>query len=450
MCTSYAQGHPYEGDPRRLPHRPQARPFHGVPHRRGERAARRATAPATVWSRSGTASRSSPLCGPPGRASPGSTTCTGTCGTWSSNRSWPRPASSSSTGSPRRCTAAPRSSPCRSRRAASSIDYLGLRPAQITVVPPGHRRALHPGGGPGARCPLVVAVGRLMPSKRFDELVRIAAETRRRRSRSPAGHRRRRLRAPGPRGPGGRPGCGLVGAHRRQGVRRRAAVAVPTGVGGGQHVDRRGMGHDPRPRRPRAAPRRSPPTSPGTATRSPPESSGLLAADSRGLVRGPHGHVVGPRAAQRALARALWPARRHAHLAGERPWTPSPPGPRRHPPPAQEIADDRHLPSCWSTASPPRRPARGATTAGSTFSPTAAATPWPSISWVTGPPHGPPTPPPTTASRRTCSSGCPTSRSTPSASRLGARTLLDLAGEHPERFHSLVVAGVGANLFRDR
>ncbi|MCD9623001.1 alpha/beta fold hydrolase [Rhabdothermincola salaria] len=32
---------------------------------------------------------------------------------------------------------------------------------------------------------------------------------------------------------------------------------------------------------------------------------------------------------------------------------------------------------------------------------------------------------------------------------LGARTLLLLASAHPERFHSLVVAGVGANLFRD-
>jgi pimeloyl-ACP methyl ester carboxylesterase len=30
---------------------------------------------------------------------------------------------------------------------------------------------------------------------------------------------------------------------------------------------------------------------------------------------------------------------------------------------------------------------------------------------------------------------------------LGARTLLVCAGAHPERFHSLVVAGVGANLF---
>jgi pimeloyl-ACP methyl ester carboxylesterase len=32
---------------------------------------------------------------------------------------------------------------------------------------------------------------------------------------------------------------------------------------------------------------------------------------------------------------------------------------------------------------------------------------------------------------------------------LGARVLLDLASRHPERFHRLVVAGVGANLFRD-
>jgi pimeloyl-ACP methyl ester carboxylesterase len=31
---------------------------------------------------------------------------------------------------------------------------------------------------------------------------------------------------------------------------------------------------------------------------------------------------------------------------------------------------------------------------------------------------------------------------------LGARTLLVIASRHPERFHSLVVAGVGANLFR--
>jgi pimeloyl-ACP methyl ester carboxylesterase len=31
---------------------------------------------------------------------------------------------------------------------------------------------------------------------------------------------------------------------------------------------------------------------------------------------------------------------------------------------------------------------------------------------------------------------------------LGARTLLTVASAHPERFHSLVVAGVGANLFR--
>jgi pimeloyl-ACP methyl ester carboxylesterase len=31
---------------------------------------------------------------------------------------------------------------------------------------------------------------------------------------------------------------------------------------------------------------------------------------------------------------------------------------------------------------------------------------------------------------------------------LGARTLLTIASAHPERFHSLIVAGVGANLFR--
>jgi pimeloyl-ACP methyl ester carboxylesterase len=32
---------------------------------------------------------------------------------------------------------------------------------------------------------------------------------------------------------------------------------------------------------------------------------------------------------------------------------------------------------------------------------------------------------------------------------LGARTLLILAAQHPERFHSLIVSGVGQNLFRE-
>jgi glycosyltransferase involved in cell wall biosynthesis len=57
------------------------------------------------------------------------------------------------------------------------IDYLGLRPAQISVVPPGIDERFTPGEAKSPT-PLVVAVGRLMPSKRFDELVRAIAEVR--------------------------------------------------------------------------------------------------------------------------------------------------------------------------------------------------------------------------------------------------------------------------------
>jgi glycosyltransferase involved in cell wall biosynthesis len=57
------------------------------------------------------------------------------------------------------------------------IDYLGLRPAQISVVPPGIDERFTP-AGPKSPTPLVVAVGRLMPSKRFDHLVRIAVQVR--------------------------------------------------------------------------------------------------------------------------------------------------------------------------------------------------------------------------------------------------------------------------------
>jgi glycosyltransferase involved in cell wall biosynthesis len=57
------------------------------------------------------------------------------------------------------------------------IDYLGLRPSQVSVVPPGIDERFSPGESKSP-VPLVVAVGRLMPSKRFDELVRAVAEVR--------------------------------------------------------------------------------------------------------------------------------------------------------------------------------------------------------------------------------------------------------------------------------
>jgi glycosyltransferase involved in cell wall biosynthesis len=57
------------------------------------------------------------------------------------------------------------------------IDYLHFRPDRISVVPPGidaHYTPL----GPKSPAPLVVAVGRLMAPKRFDELIRICARVR--------------------------------------------------------------------------------------------------------------------------------------------------------------------------------------------------------------------------------------------------------------------------------
>ncbi|MDA8039875.1 MAG: glycosyltransferase family 4 protein [Actinomycetota bacterium] len=55
------------------------------------------------------------------------------------------------------------------------IDMLGLRPRLVSVVPPGIDRRFSPGGERSSR-PLLVAVGRLVPVKRFERLVRAAAE----------------------------------------------------------------------------------------------------------------------------------------------------------------------------------------------------------------------------------------------------------------------------------
>ena len=57
------------------------------------------------------------------------------------------------------------------------IDYLRFKPDQISVVPPGIDARFTP-DGPRSPTPLIVAVGRLMAPKRFDELIRIVATLR--------------------------------------------------------------------------------------------------------------------------------------------------------------------------------------------------------------------------------------------------------------------------------
>ena len=57
------------------------------------------------------------------------------------------------------------------------IEYLGLPASKVRVVPPGIDEKFHPEGAKSST-PLVVAVGRLMPSKRFEDLIASMAEVR--------------------------------------------------------------------------------------------------------------------------------------------------------------------------------------------------------------------------------------------------------------------------------
>jgi len=59
------------------------------------------------------------------------------------------------------------------------VQRLGLPPDNVTVVPPGVHARFSPGGSRSPR-PFVVAVGRLVPVKRFDVLIDVLVELRRR------------------------------------------------------------------------------------------------------------------------------------------------------------------------------------------------------------------------------------------------------------------------------
>ena len=329
--------------------------------------------------------------------------------------------------------------------ATSSSSTSGSQPSQISVVPPGHRRALHPGRAK-SDVPLVVAVGRLMPSKRFDELVRIAAEVRRDVPDLAARHRRRRLRATQPRCPGGRSRRRGLGPHRRQGLRRGAAVALPAGLGGGERLHRRGLGHDPhRGRRVRHPVGRHRHRRPPRLRR----RRAVRAARRRRSGPGPRPHRrAHRRRAEGEALRGRAAARRHPHLAATAMGAFAPlaldasaggdGAADEHPPSGRARARHRHLLGPHVGRQRLARPARRRRAHRRPARPD-------------GPRHRAPDPPtrrPTTASRTTSSSGFPAEPVDAIGFSLGARTLLTIASAHPERFHSLVVAGVGANLFR--
>lgn len=59
------------------------------------------------------------------------------------------------------------------------IEYLGIPSRQVRVIPPGIDAKFHPSGA-RSETPLVVSVGRLMPSKRFEDLIATMAEVRER------------------------------------------------------------------------------------------------------------------------------------------------------------------------------------------------------------------------------------------------------------------------------
>jgi glycosyltransferase involved in cell wall biosynthesis len=57
------------------------------------------------------------------------------------------------------------------------IEFMRLKPERVKVVPPGVEPRFTPSGPKHPR-PLILTVGRLMPAKRFDEMIRIAAHAR--------------------------------------------------------------------------------------------------------------------------------------------------------------------------------------------------------------------------------------------------------------------------------
>ena len=194
------------------------------------------------------------------------------------------------------------------------VDELGFRADRVTVVHPGIDPRYSPGGDRSRPSPLVVAVGRLAPVKRYDVLVRAAHHARRR---VPDlrlvivgdGYERPRIEAVIDELDAG----GWV-TLRGYGHRRRAGRPLPPGVGRRLGLGPRGLGHDAhRGRRVRHA-RRSPPASPGTPTPSATGVSGLLADHDPAGLGDAMAEVLGDDDLRAALSAGALRLGRRAHV----------------------------------------------------------------------------------------------------------------------------------------
>ncbi len=146
-------------------------------------------------------------------------------------------------GTPLLPTAA-RSSRCPTRPGTIWSRRLHFSPQRVTVVPPGIDSRFSPGEGSDPD-PLVVAVGRLVPVKRFDRFVEAMVALKKAQPRLRAmivgeGYERPDLEATDRRGRRRR----LV-LPARAADRRRPGGRVPAGLGGRLDVGPRGLGHDP-------------------------------------------------------------------------------------------------------------------------------------------------------------------------------------------------------------
>ena len=118
---------------------------------------------------------------------------------------------------------------------------LGLPAERVTVAPPGVEPRFRPGGS-RSPVPLVVAVGRLVPVKRFDLLIEALVRARREVAQPRGRHRRRGLRAATPRGPAPPPpGRGVAVAPGRASDDE-VSTGTAAGLGGGLDLPREGWG----------------------------------------------------------------------------------------------------------------------------------------------------------------------------------------------------------------